>query len=105
MTNDTRVVVTGIGFRSPIGHTMNELKISLIEGKSGIRYIPEWEKVGHMRTRLSGVCDGIDEKVIPRPVRRSMGRLSILAALSVMDAVKDSGLDDDFIGSGKCGVS
>ncbi len=105
MTNDIRVVVTGIGFRSPIGHTMNELKKSLIEGKSGVRYIPEWEKVGHMRTRLSGVCDGIDEKVIPRPVRRSMGRLSILAALSVMDAVKDSGLDDDFIGSGKCGVS
>lgn len=105
MTNDIRVVVTGIGFRSPIGHTMDELKTSLAEGRSGIRYIPEWEKVGHMRTRLSGVCDGIDEKIIPRPVRRSMGRLSVLAALSVMDAVKDSGLAEDFIGSGKCGVS
>jgi 3-oxoacyl-[acyl-carrier-protein] synthase II len=105
MTDDIRVVITGIGFRSPIGHTMKELKTSLLEGKSGIKYIPEWEKVGHMRTRLSGVCEGIDEKIIPRPLRRSMGRLSILAALSVMDAVKDSGLNDDFIGSGKCGVS
>jgi 3-oxoacyl-[acyl-carrier-protein] synthase II len=51
------------------------------------------------------VCGGIDEKIIPRAVRRSMGRVSILAALSVMDAVNDSGLGEDFIGSGECGVS
>jgi len=105
MTNDIRVVVTGTGFRSPIGHNFNDLKASLIHGRSGVRYISDWEQVGHMKTRLSGVCDGIDEKVIPRPVRRSMGRVSILAALSVMDAINDSGLDENFIGSGECGVS
>ncbi len=105
MTEGRRVAVTGIGFKSPIGNSLEELKKSLLEVKSGIRYIPEWEKIGHMRARLSGICDGIDEKVIPRPVRRSMGRVSILAALSVMDAVKDSGLAEDFIASQDCGVS
>ena len=105
MSGIKRVVVTGIGFRSPIGHTMEGLKRSLLDGSSGVRTIPEWDRIRHMRTRLAGVCDGVDEKAIPRAVRRSMGRVSILAALATMDAVSDSGLTEDFIGSEDCGVS
>ena len=36
MCSDKRVVVTGIGLRSPIGHSMEELGASLQSDKSGI---------------------------------------------------------------------
>jgi 3-oxoacyl-[acyl-carrier-protein] synthase II len=100
-----RVVVTGIGFRSPIGNSLNELEESLKNNKSGVHYIPEWEQYENLRTRVAGICKDIDENAIARKHRRSMGRVAILAALSAQDAIKDSGLDESIIASPECGVS
>lgn len=101
-----RVVVTGMGLRSPIGNTPAEFTRSLMEGKSGIRRMEEWEKIDHMRTRVGGVCDieGQDGHV-PRVARRSLGRVGLLAVLAAMDAVDDSGLGQGIIASSACGVS
>ncbi len=105
MTGKRRVVVTGIGFRSPIGNTLKELENSLKHGKSGIQIIPEWAKYENLRTRVAGICGNIDENEVPRKHRRSMGRVAILAALAAQDAVRDSGLDEKIIASPVCGVS
>lgn len=105
MKSDRRVVVTGIGFRSPIGHTIRDLKESLLTGKSGIQHIPKWDTMENLHTRVAGICTDIDEMVIERKYRRSMGRVSILAVLSCLDAVADSGLGSDVIESPECGVS
>ena len=102
---DTRIVVTGIGFRSPIGNTLSELKDSLIKNISGIKYMPEWDKMQNLRTRLAGICESIDEMSIERKHRRSMGRVAILASLACVDAIADSGLDETVIASADCGVS
>ena len=94
MSSDRRVVITGMGLRSPIGNTLEQFPDSLKNLRSGIRYIPEWEKVRRLRTKLAGVCEiEGEEKTIPRGCRRSMGRVSVLAALSAMDAVHFSGLE------------
>jgi 3-oxoacyl-[acyl-carrier-protein] synthase II len=105
MIKDRRVVVTGIGLRSPIGHTLAEIKNSLINNKSGVRYMPDWEKMGNLRARIAGVCENIDEMVLERKHRRSMGRIAILASLACLDAIKDSGIDESRITSTDCGVS
>ena len=105
MSEARRVVVTGIGFRSPIGNTLNAMKESLQSGRGGIRIMPEWNDIDHLRTRVAGVCSDVDEKVIPRNYRRSMGRVSILAAIAAMEAVADSGISEEEIGSPSCGVS
>lgn len=105
MKNDRRIVVTGIGLRSPIGHSLNEIKTSLIDNKCGIETIPEWEAYENLKTRVAGICKDIDENIIPRKHRRSMGRVSILATLASQDAIKDSGLDQESIASPECGVS
>jgi 3-oxoacyl-[acyl-carrier-protein] synthase II len=106
MEKGRRVVVVGIGIRSPIGNTPEELVRSLKERRSGIRIMPEWEGVKNLRTRLAGLCqiEG-EEELIPRPYRRSMGRVAILAALSAIDAVKASGLSEKEIASPICGIS
>ncbi|MDD5223234.1 MAG: beta-ketoacyl-ACP synthase [bacterium] len=105
MTRERRVVVTGMGLRSPIGNSPGEVMESLHQGKSGIRYMPEWEAIDHLHAKVAGVCAGIDENVIPRMYRRSMGRVAVLAALATTDAIKDSGLGEAAVSSDACGVS
>jgi 3-oxoacyl-[acyl-carrier-protein] synthase II len=105
MMNQRKVVVTGIGFCSPVGNTLKELKESLLTGRSGIQKMPEWEKIGNLHTKVAGVCHNVDEKSIPRNYRRSMGRVSILAAIAAKEALEDSGISSDVVASPLCGVS
>ena len=106
MENKRRVVVVGMGIRSPIGNTLEEFLKSLKERRSGIYIMPEWQNIKRLRTRVAGLChiEG-EEEIISRPCRRSMGRVAILAALSAIDAVKTSGLSKEEIASQICGVS
>lgn len=101
-----RVAVVGMGIRSPVGNSLTEFAESLKKGRSGIRKMPEWEGIRRLRTKVAGICniDG-EEKGIPRNFRRSMGRVSVLAALSAMDAVRQSGLGEAEIASAECGIS
>ena len=106
MGDNRRVVVVGMGIRSPIGNTLEELVDSLKERRSGICPMPEWKEIQRLRTRVAGLCDiEGEEKSIPRSYRRSMGRVAIMAALSATDAVKASGLREEEIASQICGVS
>ena len=106
MGDTLRVVVTGMGVRTPIGNTVKDVADALKTGKSGIQYMPDWEKIERMRTKVAGVCDIKGEEAsIHRHFRRSMGRVAVLAALAAMDAVKDSGIGEDEIASPACGVS
>jgi 3-oxoacyl-[acyl-carrier-protein] synthase II len=106
MVNNRRVVVVGMGIRSPIGNNLEELVDSLKERRSGICSMPEWQEIQKLRTRVAGLCniEG-EEESINRSYRRSMGRVAIMAALSAMDAVKASGLSEEEIASQSCGVS
>jgi 3-oxoacyl-[acyl-carrier-protein] synthase II len=105
MSSGHRVVVTGIGLRSPLGHTLAALREGLLSGKSGIRRMPGWEQLDGLRTRVGAPCDGIDINEIPRKFARTMGRVGLLAALSVRDAVADAGLSRDVVASPDCGVA
>lgn len=106
MGNKRRVVVVGMGIRSPIGNTLKELVNSLKERRSGISIMSEWEGIKNLRTRVAGLCDiEGEEESIQRQYRRSMGRVALLAALSAIDAVKASGLSEEEIASQACGVS
>ena len=105
MSRGNRVVVTGVGLRSPLGHTLAALRDGLLAGKSGIRAMPGWESLDGLRTRVGAPCDGIDVSEIPRKFARTMGRVGVLAALSVRDAVADAGLPAEVVASPQCGVA
>jgi len=100
-----RVVVTGMGLRSPLGHTPAALGEGLLAGRSGIRAMAGWEGLDGLRTRVGAPCDGIDNSSIPRKYSRTMGRVAVLAALSVRDAIADSGVPGGIIASPSCGVA
>jgi 3-oxoacyl-[acyl-carrier-protein] synthase II len=100
-----RVVVTGMGLRSPLGHTATALRDGLLAGTSGIRAFPDWGTLDGLRTRLGAACDGIDASEIPRKYSRTMGRVAVLSALSVRDAIADAGLSSEVIASPDCGVA
>lgn len=105
MSSRIRVVVTGMGLRSPIGHTLDHFKTGLLEGRSGIRVFNEWAALDGLRTRLGAPCEGIDPEAIPRKFRRTMGRVAVLAALAVRDAVADADLPAGIVASPDCGVT
>ena len=46
-----RVVVTGMAGFSPIGNEWDEIHASLVARRSGIRYLPDWEKYNGLLTR------------------------------------------------------
>lgn len=100
-----RVVITGVGVRSPLGHTGDTLFDAILDNRSGIRAMPEWKSIDHLNCHVAGSCEDIDEKAIPRNHRRTMGRVAVLAGLSAMDAVRDAGLSDEEVSSPGCGVS
>lgn len=105
MNGRPRVVVTGIGVISPLGNSMEALSSGIREQKSGIRKMPEWDEIENLRCKVAGLCDGFDEKRIPRQFRRTMGRVGILASMAALQAVADSGLAEEEVSSEKCGVS
>ncbi len=100
-----RVVVTGVGLNSPLGNSYNELFENLKNSKSGIEYIPEWENVKNLSTKVAGRVKNIDFKQIPRKYRRSMDRVAQLCAISTTEALEDADLPEEIRISKRCGLS
>lgn len=100
-----RVVITGIGLNSPLGNSYDELYNSLKDGKCGIEYLEEWEKIDHLGIKVAGVVKNLDFNSIPRQYRRSMDRVAQLSAISTLDAIQASQLSQDIISSKRCGIA
>ncbi len=98
------VVVTGVGIISPLGHSLEELTDALLAGASGVRYLPELEQVGGLRSRLAATVEGIEPKLIPRKVRRSMSKMSIYAYLASQQALQMAAFPEELLAAGRTGV-
>ncbi len=100
-----RVVITGMGFYSPIGDNMADLRSSLDHMKSGIRFMDEWNAVNGLEARIAGVVPVSDFSEIPRAYRRTMDRVAMMCALSLKRAVAQSGLSTQQVTSTRTGLS
>ncbi len=98
------VVVTGIGIVSPLGHSFEQLNVALSAGQSGVKYLPELEKIGGLRSRLAATVEGIDPQQVPRKIRRSMSNMSIYAYLASQQALAMAAYPDAQLASGRAGV-
>lgn len=99
------VVITGIGFNSPIGNDWESLKEGLLEQKSGVRTLPEWREAFGLQSIVCGIVDLDDFSAIPRKLRRSMGRVSLLNARSMQEAITDSGLEPEAVSNPRTGIA
>ena len=101
-----RVVITGMGVASPIGVSPDELVRGLREGKSGVRFMPEWAHIADLQTRIGGMVDGLDLAArYPRKKRRTMGQVALLATYATEQALASAGLAPDVVSSGRCGLA
>lgn len=103
-----RVVITGIGAVSPFGNGVGALSEGVFSNRSGITNIGSvWKAhVSDILCEVGGVVSvDLNEKRIPREMRRNMGRVSILACLSAEEAVHMAGLTREHFTSGDYGVS
>ena len=90
-----------------IGDTWAAVDMALRAGRSGIRYMPEWDRYQALHTRLGGpVKDFSVPPHYPRKQIRSMGRVSLLAVRASEMALSDADLlEDPSIHDGRMGVS
>jgi len=69
-----RVVITGMGIYSCIGENLEEVKISLYNGKSGIVYDEDRKEFGY-RSPLTGMVNSPDlKKILSRRQRVSLSQ-------------------------------
>ncbi|QUY54915.1 beta-ketoacyl-[acyl-carrier-protein] synthase family protein [Chryseobacterium arthrosphaerae] len=101
---ENRVVITGMGIYSCIGTSLEEVRESLYQGKSGIVLDQERKEFG-FRSGLTGVVPKPDLKnLLNRRQRISMGEESEYAYLATIDALKQAHLDETFMDSHEVGI-
>lgn len=98
-----RAVITGLGAISPIGIGIDEIKKSLVSGKSGITSNPEYKEMG-MKSEISGSIDLILSELIDRKLFRFMGETAAYSYLSAQEAIKDSNLPEEIFNSDRVGI-
>lgn len=101
---DRRVVITGMGIYSCIGTSLDEVKESLYQGKSGIQYDEERKEFG-FRSALTGMVPKPELKdLLSRRQRISIGEETEYAYMATIDALKAAGVDDAFLDSNEIGI-
>ncbi|OCA78035.1 beta-ketoacyl synthase [Chryseobacterium contaminans] len=101
---ENRVVITGMGIYSCIGTSLEEVRESLYQGKSGIVLDQDRKEFG-FRSGLTGVVPKPDLKnLLNRRQRVSMGEESEYAYLATLDALKQANLDETFLDTHEVGI-
>jgi 3-oxoacyl-[acyl-carrier-protein] synthase II len=100
-----RVAVTGVGVVSPLGDTLEASSVALREGRHGIVRIDDWDRIGHLATRLAAPAKAEVVEKIPRKAARTMGRVALLATAATQQALDDAALDRAEIHAGKVALA
>lgn len=103
-----RVVVTGVGAFSPIGHDWQTVSSRLRARKNAVVVVPALTEYEGLTTHLGAPAApfDLDESKWNRKTTRSMGRVALLAVLATEKALAQAGLlNDPWIRSGDVGIS
>nr|GMD37090.1 3-oxoacyl-[acyl-carrier-protein] synthase II, chloroplastic-like [Ipomoea batatas] len=106
-TRERRVVVTGLGVASPLGHEPNEFYENLLEGVSGISEIEAFD-CAQYSTRIAGEIKSFstDGWVAPKLSKR-LDRFMLFMLTAGKKALVDGGITDDVmdeLDKKRCGV-
>ena len=95
MTQDRRVVVTGLGVVAPNGVGLADFEDALRNGKSGIRFIPKLQEL-KFGCQVGGIPPSVDEilgNYFNQEDLVGMNEGMIYTGLAAIDAYKDADLD------------
>lgn len=94
-----RVYITGMGALTSLGNSVNEMFSGLLQNRTGVRHIPEWEKYNGLHSHLGAPVAPYDPMVIPRSARRTMSPMSEMAVLATEQALQNAKLSKDELNS------
>jgi 3-oxoacyl-[acyl-carrier-protein] synthase-1 len=97
------VVITGVGIKSCIGNTYDEVVYSLKNGKSGITADETYREMG-FRSQVSGSVDLNFSELIDRKLYRFMGESAAYAYLAAQDAIEMAGISELHLDSDRTGI-
>lgn len=99
-----RVVITGLGAVTPIGHTAAESWEAARQGRCGIAPITLFDPCNH-KVKIAGEVKNLDIGAhLDKKESRKMDRFSQLAMIAAAEAMTDSGLDMEREDPCRCGV-
>ena len=97
------VVITGVGIKSCIGNTYEDVLASLQNGTSGIVSNSSYAEMG-FRSQISGSMDINFSDLIDRKLLRFMGESAAYSYLAAKDAIEMSCLDEEDLDSPRVGI-
>lgn len=99
-----RVVITGMGIWSCLGTSLDEVRDSLYNGRSGIVFDPVRKELG-FRSALTGLVPEPQLKgELSRSQRVFMPQQAQFAYCATRDALKDAAIDQDYLASHDAGL-
>src|SRR3984957_18150366 len=99
-----RVVITGLGIYSCIGKNLEEVKQSLLEGKSGIIYDDLRKKMG-FRSALTGFVERPNLKgLLDRRARIMLPEQGEFAYMATLQELSQAGITAEYIHSKEIGI-
>lgn len=98
-----RVVVTGMGIVSSIGNDTQQVLASLREGRSGIELSDTYKEMG-FRSHVHGSLKIDLDSLVDRKTKRFMGDAAAYAYVSMQQAIRDSGLEENEISNERTGI-
>ncbi len=101
--NQRRVAVTGMGIVSCLGNDLPTVLESLQQGRSGIRFSPQYRDMG-LRSHVSGPIEIDREALIDRKLRRFMSDAAMSAYIAMQRAIEDAGLTAAEVSNPKTGL-
>lgn len=88
-----RVVITGMGALTPLGHTVEETWRNLVAGQSGIDYITKFD-TSDLRVNFAGEVRDFDPgKYMDRKEARRLDPCIQYALVAAQQAIADAGLN------------
>lgn len=103
-----RVVITGIGAISPLGHDWETVQARLLSRRNAVQYITEWDDYEGLNTRVGAPAMAFElpAERYHRKATRSMGRVAVMAVRASEMALESAGLlGAPLLNSGKMGIS
>ncbi|PQA42615.1 beta-ketoacyl-ACP synthase I [Amnimonas aquatica] len=99
-----RVVITGFGIVSCLGHDRASVRDSLFHGRSGIRRNEKYAEMG-FRSQVSGSITGLDlDALIDRKQRRFMGDAAAYGYIAMQRAIEMAGLTPEQVINPRTGL-
>ena len=99
-----RVVVTGMGAVTPLGHSAEETWNNLVNGVSGIDTITLFDTT-NFKTKIAAEVKNLNvTDYLDRKEARKMDRYTQLALIAAQQAVEDSALDLETVNKNRIGV-